>query len=43
MTTHAISYESRTWKGWPSMQKASAMLFWRIYAAQKITRGQRAT
>jgi len=26
MIRHAISYESRTWLGWPSMQSASEML-----------------
>ena len=32
--THAISYGARTWLGWPSIQHASALLFWRIYEAQ---------
>lgn len=30
---HAISWESRTWWGWPSMQKASKMLVCRIVEA----------
>jgi hypothetical protein len=34
--THAISKESRTWLGWPSIQKASAMLAQRIARAQKL-------
>ena len=31
--THAVSYEARVLP-WPSIQEASAMLFWRIYVAQ---------
>jgi hypothetical protein len=30
---HAITYEARTWWGWPSIQKASAMLAQRIALA----------
>ena len=30
---HAISYECRTWIGWPSIQKASVMLAKRIALA----------
>lgn len=35
---HAISLGARTYN-WPSIQKASAMIFWRIYAAQVCTEG----
>lgn len=31
--THAISYHARHLP-WPSLQHASALLFWRIYEAQ---------
>lgn len=33
MISHAITWEARTWWGWPSMQKASQMLAQRIAAA----------
>ena len=31
---HAISYNARHYFAWPSVQQASALLFWRIYEAQ---------
>ena len=35
---HAISLGARNYN-WPSIQEASAMLFWRIYEAQVCAEG----
>jgi hypothetical protein len=41
MTTHAISHESRTWLGWPSIRYASSLLKVRQAKAAARKRGAR--
>jgi len=39
--THAITYEARTWWGWPSIQAASLMLVERIGFARGVEARER--